>query len=181
MHVFIIETKEFREETAKSYGEQIITYDISSVSDARAFQKTLTFTPRVKTVYVLNGLSDAGEIAQTTLLKTLEEGSGTNAIFLIPTEDRGKLLATIQSRAQLIQDIKLKSNASTKVDLSIHSLMETISNITNRDDAVAFIQNILLSDKTSFDIKIQGLITLQALKANGNVTIQLLNFVMSIQ
>ena len=108
-------------------------------------------------------------------MKNLEEPT-KNIIYILTANNINNILPTIVSRCQIIQikneEIIIKKDADYKDAL----------NIKDRGEAIEFVENLIYIDHANQDFKNQEnyLNTLRNLKANGNVSLQLLNLVVKM-
>lgn len=171
MHAFLLETSENPhnidiKSILQEPFETTIFYEISSIAEVRELKKSWVYSQPTKTLCVISQLDDSKDEAQNAILKMLEEPPHTNLMFLLVVANVSRLIPTILSRVTIIRQIK--KQAKQKKDISI--TFELVSKTTDRDEALE-----LLQDKKSE----AALKTIEALKKNGNVTLQLTNYMLS--
>ena len=189
---------------AKSLGENIFEFPITKINEVRELTKFLKLSFDKPTVILIRNIETATEEALNAFLKTLEEPQ-KDVKFILTATSEHKLLPTIVSRCQIVKIKKLKSQPkagrpldekieNTEIgkflNLSIGEKIAYIDSIKKREIAVNFLQDQiifmhqeLLKEKEDFKSK-AGLLataqnTLNRLNLNGNVGLQLTNFVIN--
>jgi len=201
MHAYLIVSNEPKlsikeaQKLSKRIGSEIFKFDVSKIEDVRNLQKFIKFTLTKPTSFLIENIENATVEALNAFLKNLEEPQ-KNASFILTTTSLYKILPTIVSRCQIIkiQKSKVKSQnfdtISSFLKMSTGEKLANLEKIRQRSEAILFIQDfinachsLLLSKK---EVKKyakclkQAQNTLNALNANGNVNLQLTNFVISI-
>ena len=202
MHAYLVighESQELEREIsnlAKSLGENIFEFPITKINEVRELTKFLKLSFDKPTVFLVRNIETATEEALNAFLKTLEEPQ-KNVKFILTSTSEHKLLPTIISRCQIVR-VKgkrskvngLNKNPENFIDMSVGEKIAYIDSIKKREIAVNFLQDQiifmhqeLLKEKEDFKSK-AGLLataqnTLNRLNLNGNVGLQLTNFVIN--
>ncbi|KKQ98734.1 MAG: polymerase III, delta prime subunit protein [Candidatus Woesebacteria bacterium GW2011_GWC1_43_10b] len=202
MHAYLVighESQELEREIsnlAKSLGENIFEFPITKINEVRELTKFLKLSFDKPTVILIRNIETATEEALNAFLKTLEEPQ-KNVKFILTSTSEHKLLPTIISRCQIVR-VKgkrskvngLNKNPENFIDMSVGEKIAYIDSIRKRENALNFIQDQiifmhqeLLKEKEDFKSK-AGLLataqnTLNRLNLNGNVGLQLTNFVIN--
>ena len=202
MHAYLVighESQELEREIsnlAKSLGENIFEFPITKINEVRELTKFLKLSFDKPRVILIRNIETATEEALNAFLKTLEEPQ-KNVKFLLTSTSEHKLLPTIISRCQIVR-VKgkrskvngLNKNPENFIDMSVGEKIAYIDSIRKRENALNFIQDQiifmhqeLLKEKEDFKSK-AGLLataqnTLNRLNLNGNVGLQLTNFVIN--
>lgn len=173
MHAFLLINKN-SEEFAKKENAKIIPFELQKIDDARELKKFVKFSFSEKTAIVINDIDKATIETQNAFLKNLEEAN-KNLIYILTTSNLSNVLPTITSRCQVIK------STNAKFQISNINYKDAL-NIKDRDEAIKFIENLLFSDyeKKEYKNMENYLHTIKNLKANGNVSLQLLNLVVKM-
>lgn len=191
MHAYLLITENqnaAREKVREILGKEklIVEFKIEKISDTKELiaQTNIALS---QTVYFLYDFDDASVEAQNALLKRLEEPQ-ENLFFALVARKEDKVLPTIASRCQ-VQRIIVKKTTDEEVLFSaeffesdINEKLSIISKITKREDAVPLLEKLIIGgDKTKHlnGIK-QADMALSRINQNGNPTLQLANFVVSL-
>lgn len=171
MHAFLLETSENPhnidiKSILKESFETTIFYEISSIAEVREFKKSWIYSPHQKTLCVISHLNNAKDEAQNAILKMLEEPPHANLIFLLVVTNVSQLIPTILSRVTVIR----QQNRQPEQKKDINITFELVSKTTDRDEALELLKN----KRSETALK-----TIEALKKNGNVTLQLTNYMLS--
>lgn len=158
---------------AKKEDAKVIPFELQKIEDTRNLKKLVKFKFNEKAAIVINGIDNATNEALNAFLKNLEEPS-PNLIYILTATNLKNVLPTIVSRCEVIQSIidnqqLFESTINHKEGL----------NIKDRDEALKFVEDLIYMDyqKKNFDNIENYLQTLQNLKANGNVSLQMTNLV----
>lgn len=175
MHAFLLINKN-PEEFAKEENAKIIPFELQKIDDARELKKFVKFSFSEKTAIVINNIDKATIETQNAFLKNLEEAN-KNLIYILTTSNLSNVLPTITSRCQVI---KIQDLISKMYDRNAN--YKDALNIKDRTEAIKFVENLIFMDHKNNDFKNQEnyLNTLKNLKANGNVSLQLLNLVVKM-
>lgn len=200
MHAFLICTTD--ELLYQSKIDEIIQsnsaikydFNLQKIEDVRELNDFTKLSLRQKTAIVLKNINQASIEAQNALLKTIEEPQ-ENLIFILTTTNLEQVVPTITSRAEVIE-LQSDSYDATKdtqftkefLDKSTAERLITTSKIKKREDAIEFMEKLILGSH-SLMLKSEvnalfvesALATFERLKQNGNVQIQLTNFVLQLE
>lgn len=139
------------------------------------------------TAIIISDLDKATHEAQNTLLKAVEEPQ-PNLKFIILTTSEDTIIETIRSRCQIIYTDNGNQNIDDQelegfFDLSVGQKLTKTTSIKKREDAIEFLQNLIKSNHKNVEKRQkelnQALKTLKAIQSNGNVNLQLTNFVIN--
>ena len=181
---------------AKSFGASILESPVKKIGDVRELSSFIKLSLAKPTAVFIKDVHLASTEALNAFLKILEEPQ-EKAKFILTATSEHKLLPTIVSRCQVIKaqssKLKAKSDKNTmkflKSDLS--EKFEIIDKIRKREEAVNFLEELMITwhekliskpEKQSHlthALK-QAQKTLLAINANGNVSLQLTNFVVNL-
>jgi len=196
-YLFVGKDPEILSKKAQDRAEQIskkaLSHTIEKIADVRELNKTLRLSFSQPTCILINSLEKASIEAQNAFLKNLEE-PGENISFVLTATDKKNVLPTIFSRCQTIRVSGNANYSKTKqkkandfLNLSAGEMLAVTSKLSARDDAVTFMTDVLFAAhrklvegnaETNIAEKAQE--TINALKANGNVQLQLTNFVVNV-
>lgn len=168
-----------------------LTFPFVKIEDVRKLNDFLRLKLTEKTVVVLPDFDKSSEEAQNAFLKNLEEPQA-NLIFVLEASNLGGVLPTIVSRCE-VREFKAnfqfskeeKERIENFVKADVGEKLKFISRFTKRDEALGFV-NILLfvaheEMPGSFKVAGEALKLKENLEANGNVNLQLTNFVVALQ
>lgn len=179
--------------TARKLESKPLEFQLFKINDVRelsSFTKVLRSSP---TAIVIKRIDKATNEALNAFLKNLEEPQ-ERISYILTAENVRNILPTILSRCQIIklkQTVSINSDIATKfLKMGTGKRLAKISEIKQRDEAIEYIESIIDSGHTLLHsnevdfMKTSTLIesaesTLLALKANGNVGLQLTNFVVN--
>ncbi len=179
---------------AKKYGRKQLNFTVTKINDVRELNSITKLKINEPTVMIIHKLDEATTEAQNAFLKNLEEPQADLTYILI-AKTTYNLVPTITSRCQLINtasrnkaDKKLSNLARDFINKSTSKKLLYINSIRKRDIAINFIEELIVglhqmllenaNPKVAFIIKGASK-TLNNLKANGNVQLQLTYFVVS--
>ena len=175
MHAFLLINTNPKEFATKQKAKQI-PFRLQKIDDVRELKKFVKFSFALKTAIIIEDIDKATVETQNAFLKNLEEPT-KNIIYILTASNINNVLPTIVSRCQVIkiQDLRYKmydKNANYKDAL----------NIKDRGEAIKFVENLIYIDheKNIFQNQENYLQSLKNLKANGNVSLQLLNLVVKM-
>ncbi len=181
------------EKLTKKLEAKILPFELKKMADIKNLSDFTKLKLSENTAIVIDGIDKASEEAQNAFLKSLEEPQKNLSYILTATNITG-CLPTIVSRCMVIEvkdnkipDSNFVVSAMDFINLPLGKKMETISEIKTREEAVDFLTSLIYSGH-SFLIKGESVNnflenankTLGALKANGNVQLQLTNFIVNI-
>lgn len=183
---------------AKKLKTKILDYNIQKISDVRNLNNLIRLSFNNPTLIVSKNVHEATEEALNAFLKNLEEPQ-ENIYFALIAPSVRHVLPTIVSRCQIIKVKSEKSvtgfadkvkNDETEKFLSMTTggKLSYIDKIRDREKAVELAENtLLLLHSKLHENGVKYIIvsknieaankTLSGLKANGNVNLQLTNFV----
>jgi len=208
MHAYLLvgnnseELKTKSEDLAKSFGAKIMEYPLEKIEDVRNLNNFLRLTITEPTLIFVPNINEAGTEALNAFLKNLEEPQD-NIYFVLTAPTIRKVLPTIVSRCQIIKSTNKQSAASDDVNKSTNDETENFmkktvaekiietDKIKDREIAIEFVTNLI--DNLHTLIHTKGVdyknlsenleimtTTLNNLKKNGNVNLQLTNMVISL-
>jgi len=199
MHAFLVVGKDkekVREEVGtrvKAIGGRRIDYKVEGIGEVRELRKYLKLKVTEPTVYVIHDFDHVSIEAQNAFLKALEEPQESLS-FILTTENEEGVLPTIKSRCFVIQtggEVKATSEiikmASDFIDKSGGEKMLAVATVKDRNEAIGFLTNLMIggrellkSGKAEPHFFEEAQATLNNLERNGNVALQMTNFVVNI-
>lgn len=202
MHAYLIigtgseEVKGSSRKLAEKLKAKILEFPISKISETRELRSITKLSFNSPTAILINNVDEATEEAVNAFLKNLEEPQ-ENIFYILTASSLKSVLPTIISRCEVIKltarQNKEKDKDSEKfLDMPVGKKLALIDKIKDRGEAKIFVQNLievlhfnlLNSAKTKLKIvmDLEILIkTLNNLKSNGNVQLQLTNMVISLE
>jgi len=202
MHAYLIvgreeeKVEEQVERLVRKLKVKILEFPLEKIGDVRDLNSFTKLEISQKTAILIKGIDAATTPALNAFLKSLEEPQ-ENLVYILTCANKHSLLPTIVSRCQVIKTIS-SGQPSVAGKLTSNFLKKTISEkllfaseIRKRDEAVNFVEkfilggHLLLINQKRNHLKISKSIrsanaALANLKANGNVQLQLTNFVLSL-
>lgn len=169
-------------------------FTVQKIADIRELERFTRLKMLEKTAIVIQDFENATEEAQNAFLKALEEPQ-ENLFYILTTAMSELLLPTIVSRCQLIEirSVKQKLQKEEKeeikkfLEMPVGEKLKTTANVKNREEAIALMNKIMLvlrdnifQEDGGVEIIENAKRTLVRLKANGNVQLQLTNFVVNL-
>lgn len=184
MHAFLLvgrETINLEEQIAKIAAKQmakIMPFKLEKIDDCRELNKITKFSFSEQTAIVINNIDNISIEAANAFLKNLEEPN-SNLIYILTASNLDSVLPTIVSRCEIIKTPNSKLQIINK---SQDTNYKNALNIKDRDVAIKFIEDFIYIDHEKSDFKNMEnyLKTIKNLKANGNVSLQLTNFVVML-
>ena len=197
MHAFLIVGKGAKVENkileiSSEKKSKIINFELKKIEDVRnhSEQTRLKLTENVS--YLIHNIDEASEEALNAFLKNLEEPQ-EGLSYILTTQNASSVLPTIVSRCKVIRVMEETKNNYSKIEefekLSEGKRLAFIDQIKEREAAIEFIEEYIgfehnnlikeSEEKIATNLK-TALKTLKRLKANGNVSLQLANFVISL-
>jgi len=182
---------------AKKLNAKIMEFPLAKIADTRELRKITKLSFNSPTAILINNIDLATEEAVNAFLKSLEEPQ-ENISYILTANSLAAVLPTIVSRCQVIKiansekRIAYSGNAEKFLELTTGEKLALIDKIKDRGEAQVFVQNLievshfnLLNSvknrsKTAMDLEIL-IKTLNNLKLNGNVGLQLANMVISFE
>ena len=204
MHALLIvggdplKIKSRSEELAKKIGATILEFRLNKIDDVRDLNSLIRLSLKEPTLIISENIHEATPEALNAFLKNLEEPQ-PNLYFVLTAPTARKVLPTIVSRCQIVKiknqtsNIK-KGGAETFLRLSVGEKLCYIDKIRDRDKAVELVENSiefmhqilhshsqLHSDRVKYSVTAKNIElaieTLTRLKSNGNVNLQMTNFI----
>jgi hypothetical protein len=168
-------------------------FPLAKIEDVRTLEAFTKLTIDKPTAIVIKNFESATVPAQNAFLKNLEEPQ-ENLTYILTAASERALLPTITSRCQIIRLAgTTSSSASLKDTVTFLKMgpgqkLSLLDGLRTREEAIAFIENLITNcHRLLLKTRDKHLIlakyikaankTLSALKANGNVLIQLTNLV----
>lgn len=199
MHAFLVVGKNLEEineavsDKAKEIGGRRVKYKIEGIGEVRELRKYLKLKTTEPMVYVIDNFDQVSVDAQNAFLKALEEPQ-EGVSFILTARNEDAVLATIKSRCFLVRsggEVEISKEAFKKVGDFISKSggekMAMVSEIKTRDEAVQFITDLIVGGRklmkendlepVFFEVAQQ---TINNLQKNGNVALQMTNFVIRI-
>lgn len=197
MHAFLLVGKGPKIESeiveiSNDKKSKVVNFELKKIEDVRNLteQTRLKLTENVS--YTIRNIEDASEEALNAFLKNLEEPQ-EGLTYILTTENASSVLPTIVSRCKVIRIANESQNDYSKIEefkkLSEGKRFAFIDQIKERDAAIKFIEDYIgfehknlvkgSGEKVAANLT-TALKTLKRIKANGNVTLQLANFVTSL-
>jgi hypothetical protein len=186
------------EALAKKLSAKILVYPLIKIEDVRSLNNFLRLTFDQPTLIVSENIQSATEEALNAFLKNLEEPQD-NIYFALTAPTTRSVLPTIVSRCEILKNTNNKlQNTNTTQDkisdflkMSVGNKLLFIDKIKERAEAielaectVLFLHSQLHSDIIEYSTAVKRIElaekTLSRLKGNGNVNLQLTNFVVQI-
>ncbi len=194
MHAYLLISSEIDDQKitkiALEHESKVIEFQIEKIEQVRELFKFTKLSLNQKIAIVIKNIDIASTEAQNALLKELEEPQ-EKLIYILTAKSLENVVSTVVSRSQVIEDLRSKmqdpketEKATEFIQKSIGEKLTTISKIKTREDAKKFIDMLIfgLQPKIVETPQLANFLevaenTKQALEANGNVTLQLTNFV----
>ena len=179
---------QFIEQFNKKNGGILIEFECRTIEQVRELKQFVSLSVREHQSIFIPSIHEASEAAQNALLKTLEEPQ-EHVMFLLSTENEEKVLPTIRSRCEIIrvqssEDTDSVAEFKNYLQMTPGEQLQIISKISKREDAVIFLKGliaggrIVMQENTEvYPIVESALMALQRIEGNGNVQLQLSNFV----
>lgn len=194
MHAFLItgpkeESLNYCLQVSKKQKAKILPIILQKIDDVRNLRKLVKLSFPEKTAILIENIDSATTETQNAFLKNLEEPQ-ENLIYILTAKNLHNALPTIQSRCE-ITTIKTKNtapNTNGKKGVlkqfskkNIDEKFEIINNIKEREGAVEFVEDLIFFEReqNNFSNMKNYLNTLKNLKANGNISLQLTNMLVS--
>ena len=176
MHAFILINSDPLK-FAKKQDAKIVPFILQKVEDARELKKFVKFSFSERTAILIENIDTATQEASNAFLKNLEEPN-KNLIYILTASNLDNVLPTIVSRCHVLKSTNMQIFKSTNINVNYKDAL----NIKDRDEAIKFVGDLIFIDHEKNDFKNMEnyLQTLQNLKANGNVSLQLTNFVVKM-
>jgi DNA polymerase-3 subunit delta' len=155
-----------------------VFFDIAKIEDIRALKSFLKFPPVSPTLIVLKILRTISSEAQNAMLKIVEEPAESIS-FLFCVKEKDLIIETLLSRLQTIKNTAQRLESKNALEnLTPTSILSDVENIKDREEAINYMENVLINADIKY--KESTINAIQALKHNTNVTLTLLNFIVSL-
>ncbi|KKU04160.1 MAG: hypothetical protein UX88_C0001G0004 [Candidatus Woesebacteria bacterium GW2011_GWC2_47_16] len=200
MHAFLIEgggetLEKAIEALVKNLKAKLFVYPVAKIEDVRSLNSFISLALATPTAILLRGVDQATDEALNAFLKNLEEPQ-ENLYFILTAASHHRVLPTVVSRCQIV---KTRGNQASQQDkrLAVDFLKKSVGEkisfvepIKDREAATEFVSalslglhELLRQGEGDYRALARGLtaslLTRERLKANGNVTLQLTNLVIS--
>lgn len=200
MHSFLIITNNslVKDKELKKLLDKLtakaINFNLTKIADVRQLLQITRIKILEKTAIVIENFNLASEEAQNSFLKELEEPQ-QNLYYVLTATSENQILPTIISRCNLIKILPQNTNTSKEsiqktkdfIQRPTSQKIKIISQISNREEALFFLNEILINTHQLFlkNFKLANFLkslqhTIKNLQANGNVQLQLTNFIIQI-
>jgi DNA polymerase III delta prime subunit len=181
----------------KKLGVNLLEFPLAKIKDTRSLNSFLRLTVSTPTAILIKNADNATPEALNAFLKNLEEPQ-EKIVYILTASSAYNLLSTIVSRCQIIRTEAAKKNykgelilASTFFEKEPGDKLLLINSIKRKEEAITFVEEFILGahrmlvEKAGSHLEISSALksahtTLYNLKANGNVGLQLTNFVVSL-
>ncbi len=182
MHAFLL-TNTDPYKFAKEKNAKVLPFILQKIEDVKELKKIIKFSFSELNAIVIENIDTVTIEAANAFLKNLEEPN-KNLIYILTAKNLSNVLPTIVSRCELVKLQNNKLQITNKFKITNHKEALTIK---DRDEAIKFVENYLIYLESSLTLNPQlitacqdCLITIKNLKANGNVSLQLTNFVVKM-
>lgn len=199
MHAFLVIGKnmekvdEIVRHKVNEIGRRRIDYKIEGIGEVRELRKYLKLKVTEPTTYVINDFDKISVEAQNAFLKTVEEPQ-EKLFFVLSAGNEEEVLPTIKSRCLIIQSIekievskKIIERADDFIYKSGVEKMMTVATVKAREEAVKFMTELIIGGRELMKSKKinavffeEAQLTMNNLERNGNVALQMTNFVVNI-
>lgn len=166
-------------------------FPLTKIDDTRSLNKFTSMVISAPTAIVIENIDNASTEALNAFLKSLEEAQD-NLFFILTASSVYKVIPTITSRCQIIKLVpdklgsKLEGEAADFLSATLKSKLLRVDKIKSRDEAVDFIEKLTINGhvllhqtkekKAAANLLSLAQNTLNALNANGNYGLHLINF-----
>lgn len=178
---------------AKDRNSRVIYYPSQKISDIKEIASFTKLSRRKPVIIVCEGVNTASLEALNAFLKILED-PGENISFALTAENTSQVLPTIVSRCRVIKigNKDLSEKTSSKVRGFLKSppqkKVHMLEKIKTREQALSLVQSTMSyahtglkeNPKINSQILKECQLTLDRLKSNANVKLQILNFGMRL-
>lgn len=182
------------DEIIKRFSLKKIDFSGQKIEDIRNLNSFVSLSLKEKTAIVLKNIENSTNEALNAFLKNLEEPQ-KNLFFLLTSSSIHKVLPTIISRCQIIytsQKRELVKNEEVEkfIKMDTAEKFSFFDRMRKREDAISFFQDLIFNlhrDLINSDNNLNNISntlenaqkTLSRLEMNGNVNLQLTNFVVN--
>ncbi|MEK7497958.1 MAG: hypothetical protein AAB656_03495 [Patescibacteria group bacterium] len=172
-----------------------LDFPLQKIADLKELRKFASLSVSEKTAVVIDSIDKASIDAQNAFLKSLEEPQ-EKLIYVLTAKNQDFVVPTIVSRCQIIElrsmnyelSIEQQKRIREFLTMSVGQKLAVTSKITKREEVKIFLQEFIsvgygiMKEKPEIAFQLdEALKTLSAINKNGNVQIQLTNFVVSIE
>lgn len=186
MHAYILVNND-PIDFANKQNTTIIPFTLQKIEDSRELKKLVKFSFPEKTAIIIENIDTATNETANAFLKNLEEPT-KNIIYILTASNIDNVLPTIISRCQIIKSSTINNspidNIQTQnfLNSKFNQQFEIIGKIKDRGEAIKFIEDLIFEEHKNgkFTNMENCLNTIKNLKANGNVSLQLTNFVVTM-
>lgn len=179
------------------HSARLISASITKISDVRTLEQSTMLKTSIPIAFVIEHIENASIEALNAFLKTLEE-PGENIYFILTAHTLTSVLPTIASRCTIIKtdsnyledDMGAKEFVEKCLDGNIDFLFEKTGSIKTKAEAIEFLQTLLtfidhVLSENEEKLKLAQIAesiqeTVHALEKNGNVKLQLTNFILTL-
>jgi DNA polymerase-3 subunit delta' len=202
MHAYILVGQEINNlqltinNLAGKLKAKTMEFPLKKIDDVRQLNSFTSLTVSQPTAILINSIEEATTEAMNAFLKNLEEPQ-ENLYYILTTSNLSAILPTIISRCQVIKTMNnlqfTSDNELTERFLkkSVGEKLEYCDKIKDRKEAINFVQelifylhNLLQKTKENYLELAENLKnlsrTLNYLKANGNINLQLTRMVINL-
>lgn len=203
MHAFLLignnkqEIDNKVEKLIKKLKVKLLEYPLVKIKDVRELNSYTKLSINTPTGILIKNVDTASTEALNAFLKNLEEPQ-KNIFYILTASSVNNLPPTIVSRCQIIKvkgkkelDNKTKKETGAFAKKNKVEQLQKTSRIWNRQEAIFFVENyilhthsLLLKTNNGYRSLAKNIRcanqTLNNLKANGNVQLQLTNFVLGL-
>ncbi len=190
MHAYLLLGE--NEKRINEFEGKKVDFLLLKIADVRELNRFTRLKLTEKTAIVIRNFDRASEETQNAFLKALEEPQ-ENLTYVLTAANIENVLETIVSRCEVIETntselIKTSESKRAKefMDGSLADKFLAASKINKREDAIEFMKDLifvghkeLLKNNSEISMLEMASKTLIYLEANGNVTLQLTNFVLN--
>jgi len=173
----------------------LMEFPLLKIEDVRQLSRVTSLSLSRREAIYIKGIDGATTEAQNAFLKRLEEPQ-ENLFYILSAASVAKVLPTIVSRCQIIfvknPRRQLSPEADNFLKLNLGEKLIFVEGIKKRENAESFLEEVienwhltLIKGDSNFAQKAQNLKralgALSSIKRNGNVLLQLTNFVISLE
>lgn len=198
MHAYLVvgEGKGLEEKVSNLVKElkvKVFEYPAKKIEDIRVLNSFISLSLTTPTAILLKNVDEATDEALNAFLKNLEEPQ-ENLYFILTATSSHKVLPTIASRCLLVRVSGIKKvgpeEARGFLDKGVGEKIAYLEKIREREEAIAFVSDLvrglhglIVKGENYKEVSKAARVsqtTLERLKGNGNVTLQLTNLAVSL-
>jgi DNA polymerase III delta prime subunit len=184
MHAYLIVGESQQEEITKlvkKLNAKSVEFSVNKIEEVRELNSFTGLSVNSPQAIVIRNIENSTTEALNALLKNLEEPA-ENIFYILTCQNLGRVLPTIVSRCQVIKitnnKLQMTNTEPEKfMKLKIGQKFSYLDKIKTRDEAVAFVKNLILYLHANLIANAKNITICQKvfdnLKANGNINIQL--------